>query len=63
MSVFPEILDIEDLDDDQKRNVTVALTGSGAALLSGAEEVTLERSAWPMLSSPDRKAEYVREPI
>jgi hypothetical protein len=57
VSVFPEILDIEDLDDDQKRNVKLTFTGSGAALLSG-QEVTLEKRLWAMPSSPERKAEW-----
>ncbi len=54
-SVFPEILDIEDLNDDQ-RNVTLTFTGSGAALLSG-QEVKLEKKIWAMPSTLDRKAE------
>lgn len=57
MSLFPEIVDIEDLDGDQKRNVTLRFTGSGAALLGG-QEVTLERSLWAMPFPPDRKAAW-----
>jgi len=61
VSLFPEIMEIEDLDDDQKRNVTFRFTGSGAALLGG-QEVTLERSLWAMPSSPDRTAKQAGEP-
>jgi len=53
VSVFPEILDIGDLDDD-RRNVTLRFTGSGAALLN-RQEVTIEKSFWAIPSSPDRK--------
>jgi len=61
VSLFPEILDIEDLDDDQRRKVTLRFIGSGAALLDG-QEVALESSLWAMPLSPDRKAEQPGEP-
>jgi hypothetical protein len=62
VSFFPEILDMEDLNDDQRRKVALRFTGNGAALLNG-QEVTLEKRLWAMPSSPEREAEWTESEV
>ena len=50
-----------DLDDDQKRNITYRVTGTGAALLEG-QDATPETVLWTTPLPPDREAERVGEP-
>jgi hypothetical protein len=56
LSSFPEISDIVDLDDDQKRTVTYKVTENGAALLAG-QTVTPESTIWVNPFTADRQIE------
>lgn len=61
LSLYPEIVAIVDLDDDQKRNLTLKVSGSGAALLDG-QSLTPESFLWATPLTSDRKAEQVGDP-
>lgn len=60
LSLFPEIVKMEDLDDG-RRNVTLRATGTGASLLDG-QQVAIESTVWAAPLTSDRKVERVGEP-
>lgn len=57
MSPFPEVSDIVDLNDDQKRTVTYKVTANGNALLEG-QTVTPESYIWVNPFTTDRDVEH-----
>jgi hypothetical protein len=54
-SLFPEIVAIEDIDDDQRR-VTFKATATGESLLEG-QQLTVESTRWSVAVKPDRNVE------
>ncbi len=58
-SLFPEIVAIEDTEDDRRR-VTFKATATGASLLEG-QQLTVESTRWSVAMTPERNVEKVGE--